>query len=159
MERYRPYFNEDFDQRDYLKWKKANVTYRGMKSVGSDNEVYGSWGKGLYTVPLSNKSMAKQYGKLYFVINATPKKPVIVQSINSAEIFRQKLIIDFCKKKGHDREYDPGFFEKHTSMDEELIKQGYDGFVIKGREMVNYKPENIEYFETEEQVKNYYEAL
>jgi len=159
IDRYKPYFEKDFDQRAYLTWKKENVTYRGIKSVGKDNEVYGSWGQGLYTVPLSNKVMAKQYGKIYFVINAIPKKPVIVQSINSAEIFRQKIIIDFCKKKGAEREYDPSFFEKYTSMDKELINQGYDGFMIKGREMVNYTPKNIEYFETEEQVKNYYESL
>ena len=32
MERYKSFkFEEEFDQRDYLKWKKANVTYRGMK--------------------------------------------------------------------------------------------------------------------------------
>lgn len=104
--------------------------------------------------------MAKQYGKLYFVVGAIPKKPMIVQSVNSAEIARQQMIIDFCKSKGHDRDYDPSFFEKHTSMDKELIKQGYDGFVIKGREMVNYKPStDIKYFETEEDLIDYYETI
>jgi len=144
MKRYKPLLIfEEFDQTKYLKWKKQNVTFRGMKSVSEDNNVYDSWGKGLYTVPLSNKAMAKEYGKVYFVIGAIPKKPIIVQSVNSAEIFRQKLIIDFCKKKGAERDYDSSFFEKYTSMEKELLNQGHDGFIIKGREIVNYKPEKI----------------
>ena len=85
MKRYKPLLIfEEFDQTKYLKWKKQNVTFRGMKSVSEDNNVYDSWGKGLYTVPLSNKAMAK-----------------------------------------------------------ELLNQGHDGFIIKGREIVNYKPEKI----------------
>ena len=46
--------------------------------LGKDNDVFGSFGKGLYTVPSSNKAMAKQYGELYYVVNAIPKKPKIV---------------------------------------------------------------------------------
>ena len=46
----------------YKDWKRKNVTLRGMKKVGEVNQVYGSIGNGLYTVPLSNKAMAKQYG-------------------------------------------------------------------------------------------------
>jgi len=46
--------------------------------------MYGSFGKGLYTVPLSNKSMAKQYGKVYFVVFAKPLKPKIVSTVNHA---------------------------------------------------------------------------
>jgi hypothetical protein len=158
MKRYKSFkFEEEFDQRTYLKWKKANVTYRGMKKIGVDNEVYGSFGKGLYTAPLSNKAMAKTYGDLYFVINAIPKKPKIVNSLNDAEMVRQKLISDFCKKNNVD--YSPSFFEKNTSMDKEMLKLGFDGLIIKGRELVNYNPENIKYFKTEDEVKNYYESL
>lgn len=158
MERYKSFkFEEEFDQRDYLKWKKANVTYRGMKAMGKDNEVYGSFGKGLYSVPLSNKSMAKQYGDLYFVVNAIPKKPKIVNSINDAELVRQNLISNFCKK--HNQDYSPTYFENNTSMDKEMLKQGFDGLIIKGREMVNYLPKNILYFKTEDEVKSYYESL
>lgn len=58
---------------DYSKWKRKNVTLRGMKVLGVDNGVWGSFGKGLYTVPLGNKSMAKEYGDVYFVVNAVPK--------------------------------------------------------------------------------------
>lgn len=106
MKRYKPFF--EFNQSDYLKWKKKNVTYRGMKKLGTDNEVYGSFGKGLYTAPLSNKAMAKTYGDLYFVVNAIPKKPKIVNSLNDAEIVRQGLVANFCKKKNVD--YNPSFF-------------------------------------------------
>ena len=150
----RQIFDEEFDQRAYLKWKKSNVTYRGMKKIGVDNEVYGSFGKGLYTVPLSNKSMAKTYGDLYFVVNAIPKKPKIVNSLNDAELVRQNLIANFCKKNKQD--YSVSYFEKHTSMDKEMLKQGFDGLIIKGREIVNYTPKNIIYFKTEPEVKNYY---
>lgn len=76
--------------RDYLTWKKKNVTIRGMKEQGVDNGVYASFGVGLYSVPLSNKSMAKQYGKPYFVYNAIPKKPKIVATLNTAELWRQQ---------------------------------------------------------------------
>ena len=119
--------------------------------------MYGSFGKGLYTTPLGNKPMAKQYGTLYFVVNAIPKHPKITQSLNDAEIWRQKLVNDFCKK--HNEDYSLNFFEKHTSIDKEAIKQGLDGLIIKGREMVNYKPENILYFKTEEELKNYYDSI
>lgn len=39
-----------------------------------------------------------------------------------------------------------------------MLKLGYDGFVIKGREMVNYAPENIKYFRTEDDLKNHFES-
>jgi len=160
MKTFKQYINEDFDKKAFSKWKRLNVTYRGMQTLGKSNEVYGSFGKGLYTVPLSNISMAKQYGKVYFVVGAIPQKPVIVQSLNSAEIYRQQLIVDFCKSKKHDRDYDIAFFELHTSMDKEVIKKGFDGLVIKGREMVNYKPsKQVKYFSTEDDLITYYMAL
>jgi hypothetical protein len=151
----REYLNDNIE--DYSKWKRKNVTLRGIKELGKENEVYGSFGKGLYTVPLSNKAMTKQYGNLYFVVNAIPKKPKIVDSLNNAEIFRQKLINDFCKK--NDMEYSLSFFEKNTSMETEMLKLGYDGLIIKGREMVNYTPKDIKYFKSENELKNYYETI
>ena len=66
---------------DYLSWKKKNITLRGIKTFGEHNHIFGSFGKGLYTVPLSNIALAKQYGKLYFVLNAIPKHPKIVKSL------------------------------------------------------------------------------
>lgn len=155
-EKYKKFF-EDFDNSQYLSWKRKNVTYRGIKTLGVENEVYGSWGKGLYTVPLSNKSMAKQYGTLYFVVNAIPKKPKIINGVNDAEMLRQRLVNDFCKK--HGKEYSLSFFEANTSMEEEMLKLGFDGLIIKGREMVNYTPEDILYFQNENQLIQYYENL
>jgi hypothetical protein len=101
--------------------------------------------------------MARQYGEVYFVVNAKPKKPKIVDSLNDAEIFRQKLVIDFCKK--YDKDYDTSFFEANTTMEEEMLNLGYDGLVIKGREMVNYSPSDVKYFKTENKLKSYYETL
>lgn len=157
MKRYKPIFKEEFNKNDYLKWKRKNVTYRGIKSFGKDNEVYGSFGKGLYTAPLSNKAMAKTYGDLYFVVNAIPKKPKIVNSLNDAEIVRQGLVANFCKKNNVD--YNLSFFEKNTSMDKEMLKLGFDGLIIKGREMVHYNPKDIIYFKTEEELINYYNSV
>jgi len=151
----REYLNENVEE--YSKWKRKNVTLRGIKELGKHNEVYGSFGKGLYTVPLSNKSMAKQYGDLYFVVNGRPKNPKIVDSLNNAEILRQKLINDFCKK--HNKDYNLRFFEENTTMEDEMLILGYDGLIIKGREMVNYSPDNIKYFKTENELHNYYERL
>lgn len=142
---------------DYLSWKRKNVTLRGMKEAGQDNGVYGSFGKGLYTAPLSYKELAKKYGEVYFVVNAIPKHPKIVDGQNSAELVRQNLVNDFCKRNNH--EYDPNFFQKNTTMEDEMMKLGYDGLIIKGREMVNYKPENIMYFKTERGLEDYFENI
>lgn len=147
------YLNEDI--KDYSKWKRKNVTLRGIKEFGKPNEVYGSFGNGLYTSPLSNKAMAKQYGDVYFVVNAIPKKPKIVETLNTAELWRQKLINDFCKK--NNKEYNISFFETNTTIEREMLNLGYDGLIIKGREMVNYTPNNIKYFKNEYDLKNYFE--
>jgi len=142
---------------DYLKWKRKNVTYRGMKEIGVENEVYGSLGKGLYTAPSSNKTMARQYGKLYFVVNGRPKNPKKFNSINEWEIwFYNKLVYDYSKSKGKERPDKRDFMAK-TTIETELIKLGYDGIEIKGREMVNFNPENIMYFRTEDELKDYFE--
>lgn len=151
----REYLIESSD--NYKTWKRKNVTLRGIKELGKTNDVYGSFGKGLYTVPLSNKVMAKQYGDVYFVINSIPKNPKVVDSLNNAEIVRQNIINDFCKKHGKD--YDPSFFESQTTMDVEMLNAGYDGIVIKGREIVNYKPINVKYFKTEDELQKYYSTI
>lgn len=147
------YLNEN--RSEYLAWKRKNVTLRGVKELGKANDVYGSFGKGLYTVPLGNKSMAKEYGKVYFVVGGMPKNPKIVQDLNVAEIFRYKLMDDFCKS--HDVETNEKYFYANTSIEDEMIKLGFDGLIIKGREMVNYKPEDIKYFSDEYQLENYYD--
>lgn len=152
---YKEKLNEMVD--DYQKWKKENVTLRGIKVEGEDNGVFGSWGKGLYTVPLSNKAMAKQYGKIHFIVNGKPKNPKIVSSVNEAEIFRDQVIQDYLVKNNKQNErYRSQYFNENTSFEKELLNLGYDGFVIKGREMVNYTPSNILTFKDELQLKNYY---
>jgi hypothetical protein len=140
---------------NYQTWKRKNVTLRGMKEIGLDNGVYGSFGKGLYTVPLSNKAMAKQYGEVFFVLNAKPKTPKIVQTLNDAEMLVQSLVNDFCKM--HGEKYSREFFDKNTSIEDEMLKLGYDGLIIKGREMVNYKPDNFKYFRTDAGLEDYFE--
>jgi hypothetical protein len=154
FESFHEWLNESQD-REYLTWKRNNVTCRGIKESGKENEVYGSFGKGLYTVPLSNKSMARQYGELYYLVNAKPRNPKVVQNLNDAEIWRQKLIFSFCQKNGI-QNYDNRFFEANTSMEKEMLDLGYDGLIIKGREMVNYTPENVRYYKTEDQLYNYF---
>lgn len=158
MKTFKQFLLEDnFNQAEYLKWKRKNITLRGMKQVGEPNGVFGSYGKGLYTVPLSNRVMAKQYGDVFFVINAIPKKPKIVDSVNGAEIFKQNVVAKFCKE--HNKEYDLKYFEENTTFEKECLKLGFDGLIINGRELVNFKPENIKYFKTEAELQNYYKYL
>jgi hypothetical protein len=44
-----------------------------------------------------------------------------------------------------------------TTIKDEMLKLGYDGIEIKGREMVNYTPEDIMFFQNERQLIMYYE--
>ena len=148
------FINENFDNNAYKTWKRKNVTLRGIKNLGEENGVYGSYGNGLYTVPLGNKAMAKQYGVVHYVVNAIPKNPKIVNNINEAEMLRQNLVNNYCIENGV--KYNPRYFEDNTSMDKEMLKIGYDGLIIKGREMVNYTPTDVKYFKDENQLINYY---
>jgi hypothetical protein len=141
---------------DYKTWKRQNVTLRGMSNIHADNGVWGSFGKGLYTVPLSNRAMARQYGDVYFVVNAIPQRPKIVQGLNAAELLRQDLAEEFCKK--HGEPLSMRFFDANTTMDVEMLARGYDGLIIKGREMVNYTPKNVQYFRTEGELMQYFNS-
>jgi len=141
---------------NYLKWKRKNVTIRGIKNIGNENEGSAMLGRGLYTAFLSNKDLAKQYGKIYFVVNAMPKNPKVFDTLNRWEIwFYSTLVFNYSKAKGKDYP-DRRDFSENTTIEDELQKLGYDGIIIKGREMVNFKPENVMYFETEAQLQNYY---
>ena len=139
--------------KDYLSWKRKNITCRGIKTLGEFNGVSGMLGKGLYTTPLSNKSMAKEYGDLYFVYNAIPKNPKILDSINSWEIWNCNVLMKDYYTDGFP---DMRNFNKHTTINDEVMKLGYDGIIIKGREMVNYLPTDIKYFRTEDEIKDFY---
>lgn len=143
---------------NYLKWKRKNVTIRGIKNEGSENEASAMLGRGLYTAFLSNRELAKQYGHVYFVVNAIPKKPLVFDTLNRWEIWFQNLIYKYSKAKGKDHP-DRRDFNENTTIEDEVQKLGYDGIIIKGREMVNFKPENILYFKNEQQLQNYYYTL
>lgn len=134
---------------DYNRWKRENVTYRGMKELGEENGAGGVLGAGLYSTPLSNKSMAKTYGKVHMLINGKPKKPKVFNTFNEWQIWYYDVLV---KPYGGNRE-----FNKATTIESAVQKLGYDGIVIKGREMVNYTPNDVMYFENERQLQQYYE--
>ena len=146
---------ENERRQDYLKWKRKNVTLRGISELGKENGGMGKYGSGLYTASLGNKQMAKEYGKVYFVLNAIPKTPKVVDDTNRAEMFMQDIINNWCKARG--MSYNSNKFYDETNVRDEMLKLGYDGLIIKGREMVNYTPpEDIRYYENEEQLEMYY---
>lgn len=159
------YIQEDWNRRDFLSWKRKNVTLRGISNYGEHNNAGASFGQGLYMAYLSNVKLARQYGDLYFVINGRPKNPKKVRSWNEAEIFVQKLAIEFCEEHGKKylEDCDNRFFNKHTSIEAEMLKRGYDGLDIVGREVVNYKPneDEIRYIPYNEpwRLENYYDYL
>jgi hypothetical protein len=136
---------------DYKKWKRDNVTYRGLSNDTTVNNRSSMLGRGLYTVPASNKSFAKQYGKVYFVVNGKPKNPKVFNDLNRWEIFLYNEIL--C-----DYDYDVRNFEKVSNIETEIQKMGYDGVLIKGREMVNYTPADVKYFATEDELIKYFNS-
>ena len=149
--------SEEYSHSNYLKWKRKNVTIRGAKEQGEENNAGAMLGRGLYTAALSNKELAKQYGKVFFVVNAIPKNPKVFNTLNDWEIwFYNTLVFNYSKAKG--KEFpDKRDFNASTTIEAELIKMGYDGIVIKGREMVNFKPsEEVRYFSDEYDLKRYY---
>ncbi len=150
---------EALNDAGYLKWKRANVTFRGMKEIGVSNADTGAYhgevlGQGLYSAALSNKSMAKGYGTLYFAVNAKPKTPKVFNNTNEWEIWFYRVLVG--EKYNRNGFPDKREFNKHTTIRDEMLKLGFDGIIIKGREMVNYTPENVMYFRTEDELKNYY---
>ena len=137
---------QDFNKNEYNSWKRKNVTLRGIKEFGKENNVHGMLGKGLYTAFLSNSKMAKSYGEIYFVVNAIPKNPLIFKTLNVWEIWFQNLVYKTYKNGDFPDERE---FRKNTTIESEIQKLGYDGVIISGREMVNYKPKDILYFKSE----------
>lgn len=144
----------------YLKWKRKNVTIRGIREVGEENNAGAMLGRGLYTAFLSNKNLARDYGAVHFVVNAIPKNPKVFNSLNEWEIwFYNTLVYKYSKDMG--KEFpDRRDFNANTTIEDEMMKMGYDGIVIKGREMVNFKPDdNVLYFKNEQQLINYYDTV
>lgn len=143
----------------YLSWKRKNITIRGIKQAGkTENGGSAILGRGLYTAFLSNKELAKQYGKVYFIYGAIPKKPKVFNTLNDWEIWKyNKLIYPYLQK--NNLKDDMREFFKVTTIEDEIMKMGFDGVIIKGREIVNYKPDEdeIRYFENENQLIMYWE--
>jgi len=151
---------QDFNRSEYLKWKRQNVTIRGVQELGKENNGMASFGQGLYTAALSNRELARKYGKVYFVVGAIPKHPKVVNTWNDAEIFIQNVVMRYGKEKGINDYFDAKKdFDSKTNVRDEMLRIGYDGLVIRGREMVNYTPneDQIRYFENENQLIQYYE--
>ena len=143
---------------DFLSWKRKNVTLRGIQDGDAeDNGGMAKYGQGLYTAFLGNKVMAREYGTVYFVVNAIPKKPKVVYNTNEAEIFLQEVVTNFCKR--HNVSRSNYFFSDKTTMAKEMQKLGYDGLIIKGREMVNYTPTNILYFRNKYELEDYFNTV
>lgn len=147
----------EYNHKEYLKWKRKNVTIRGAKEVGQANGGGGMIGLGLYSAPLGNRALAKQYGTVYFLINAIPKTPLVVNSLNDWEIWCQRnLFMMYSDDNFPDQRK---FFAK-TTIEAEMMKRGYDGVIIKAREMVNYNPpDNVLFFQNEKQLQMYYEDM
>ena len=143
------------DRTKYLKWKRKNVTLRGMRELGVENGGSASLGRGLYTACLSNRAMARQYGKVYFIVGGIPQKPKVFCTLLDAENWIYKVVKGYCEQQG--QAYSINYFYEHTSLEKEIMALGYDGIIIKGREMVHYNPENIQYYENERTLYQYYE--
>ena len=139
------------DRKSYLKWKRRNVTLRGEIEPGQENGNRSNvLGEGLYSAALSNYSMAKKYGNVRFLVNAIPKHPKKFNTLNEWEIYRQQLVIETLGK------YDRHEFDKSHNVRDIMLKKGYDGVIIIGREMVNYTPENVMYYKNDVQLYDYY---
>lgn len=141
-----------YNHKEYLKWKRKNVTFRGTNDTTKPNGPgEGLLGAGLYTAALSNKSMCKQYGdEIYYVVNAIPKNPKKFRNLNEWEIWMQGNLL-----KPYN--YDKNAFKAVTSVKDEMLKLGYDGVIIIGREIVNYTPpDSVRYFRNEAGVIDYY---
>ena len=152
---------EEFNRYEYLRWKRKNVTIRGIKDqTKGENDGGAMLGRGLYTAFLSNKELAKQYGDVHFVFGAIPKNPKVFNTLNEWEIWEyNSLIYPYLKKRN--LKQDKREFFKRTNIEDEMMKMGYDGIIIKGREMVNYKPDmnEIKFFSNENQLIHYYEFI
>lgn len=150
-----------YNHYEYLSWKRKNVTLRGITEVGEENNGGAMLGDGLYSAYLSNRELARKYGKVYYLVNAKPKNPKKFNTLNECEVWLHNMYINTLEKNNieYDRLSANDTFFKFTNIKDEMLKLGYDGIDIKGREMVNYTPKDVLYFSTEQQLKNYYLTL
>ena len=140
------------ERREYLAWKRENVSLRGVREYGQENGGMARFGVGLYTAALSNRKMAKEFGQVYYVVNAVPKNPIVFNTANDAEIWIGNTLIPMYTDGGLRK------FNEMTTLEAAIMKLGYDGLMIKGREMVNYDPPNdVAYYKDESQVFSYWQ--
>jgi len=145
-------------EKGWKKWRRSNITYRGVAEENATENGRGAMlGAGLYTAPSSNRSMTREYGKMKLVANARPKNPKVFDSLNRWEIWAQgNLFNKFSKNEFPDVRS----FNANTTIEKEMLKMGYDGIEIKGREIVNFAPpDNVVYFDNERQARQYYDAV
>jgi len=122
------------DRKEYLAWKRKNVSFRGLSNADEEKNGGGArFGSGLYTAALSNKSMAKYYGTVYYVVNAVPKNPIVFKDANAAEIWIGNTLMPMYL--GKMTFPDSRKFYEMTTLEDAIMKLGYDGLVIQGREM------------------------
>lgn len=144
------------DRKEYLAWKRKNVSLRGIREEGrTENGGMARFGAGLYTAALSNRRMAREYGTVYYVVNAVPKNPIVFNDANEAEIWIGNTLMPMYI--GKSRFPDSRKFYEMTTLEDAIMKLGYDGLMIKGREMVNYDPpDDVRYYKDEYQVESYW---
>jgi hypothetical protein len=144
------------ERKEYLAWKRKNVSLRGLSEEGKDENGAGArFGRGLYTAALSNKSMARGYGTVYYVVNAVPKHPIVFRDTNAAEIWIGNTLMPMYI--GKSQFPDSRKFYKMTTLEDAIMKLGYDGLMIQGREMVNYAPpDDVQYYRDESQVESHW---
>ena len=144
-------------RKEYLAWKRKNVSFRGLSNADEEKNGGGArFGSGLYTAALSNKSMAKYYGTVYYVVNAVPKNPIVFKDANAAEIWIGNTLMPMYL--GKMTFPDSRKFYEMTTLEDAIMKLGYDGLVIQGREMVNYNPpKDVRYYKDESQVVSYWQ--
>ncbi len=153
---YNDYILESYNRTAYFKWKRKNVSLRGInvdddKPLDEPNNGMGILGTGLYSVPPSNMKMAKGYGKVYYLLNAIPKNPKIINTFEDAKNWIYLQIRELGYKNSQE------FYDGGNTINKMMEKLGFDGITIKGREYVNYKPKDVMYFENERQLENYYD--
>lgn len=135
----------------YLKWKRANVSWRGeSEQTGTRSATLGA---GLYSAALSNKKMAAEYGKPFFLVGGVPDHPKVFNTLNDAQIFIQRLKAHVL---GVEFGSDTRKFDQTTTIEKEMIALGYDGMVVKGREMVKYSPGKVWRFYNEDELRVFY---
>lgn len=78
---------EEFNNAHYLKWKRDNVTLRGIADIyADDNDAGAVLGRGLYSTPLSNRAIQNTWKGL-FSSKCKTKNPKIFNTINDWEIW------------------------------------------------------------------------